>query len=60
MYAADNGAESQNYSDSDSDNVEEGGTNSSCILDDLRELEVICSNEYYNNVNLNFNFCLLL
>ena len=60
MHAADNGVESQNYSDSDSDNVKEGGTNSSCILDDLRELEVICSNEYYNNVNLNFNFCLLL
>lgn len=40
MHAADN---SQDYSDSDS--AEDGGPNSSSILDDLRELEVI--HKYY-------------
>lgn len=61
MHAADNGVESQghNYSDSDSNSSEEGGTNSRCILDDVRELEVICI-----SMNVIFyvylNFCLSL
>ena len=40
IHAADNCVESQdhNYSDSNSDSSEEGGTNSSCILDDINFL----------------------